>query len=205
MGLFDWIRKAFVPEQELREEIVVTATSAYPSRQLADPFQDLYLQGDVLAPPYDPQQLVLLAETNEVHAAALEAVAADTVGQGWHWEATRQGADEAVRFAIEHQLDALNPEYTFSELLYQAAWELRAVGWSAWEVVRDEDGNVGAVYPIPAQTVRLTRDRNIFVQEVAGQFRYFKAFGIPDLVDGTTGKYVEETDDPATEIIFFSR
>lgn len=176
-----------------------------PSRQISDPFEELYQIGKAIMPPYDPAQLVMLAETNEVHAAALEAVAADTVGQGWHWEAIRPGADEAYRDEIALVLDELNPEHTFAELLYQAAWELRAVGWSAWEVVRDEDGSIGAVYPIPAHTLRLTRDRNLFVQEVNGRFRYFKAFGLEATVDGETGEYTDDTDDPASEVIFFTR
>ena len=184
---------------------VRTAGETPPSRQLPDPFEELYSLGRAIPPPYDPAQLVFLAETNEVHAAALEAVAADTVGQGWGWEATRPGADESVRDDIATTMDEVNPELTFAELLYQAAWELRAVGWSAWEVVRDDDGHVGAVYPIPAHTLRLTRDRSIFVQELNGEFRYFKAFGVDAAIDGSTGEYDEDTEDPASEVILFTR
>ncbi|MCS7294968.1 MAG: phage portal protein [Dehalococcoidia bacterium] len=206
MSRWSRIWKQLVGAREEDEEPIVLATRSAlpPSRQARDPFEELYQAGRAIAPPYDPLQLVYLAETNEVHAAALEAVAADVVGQGWYFVGTREAADQAVRDAAIATVERLNPDYTFSELLYQAAWELRAVGWAAWEVVRDERGRIAALYPIPAHTLRLTRDPAVYVQEVGGVYRYFKAFGVPDPLDGTTGEW-KESDDPASEVIYFNR
>jgi hypothetical protein len=150
-----------------------------PSRQVKDPFEELYSLGRAIEPPYDPESLAELAELNEVHAAALDAVAADAVGRGWTFVPRVSNPDEQARTEVELFLEHVNPNYTFSELLYQAVWELRAIGWSAWEVVRADDGSIGAIYPLPAHTLRLTRDPNIFVQHRGGAFRYFKLFGAP--------------------------
>jgi len=176
-----------------------------PSRQVADPFEELYSLGRAIEPPYDPESLAELAEMNEVHAAALDAVAADAVGRGWTFVPRVSSPDEQARTDVELFLEHVNPSYTFSELLYQAVWELRAIGWSAWEVVRADDGTIGAIYPLPAHTLRLTRDPNIFVQYRGGAFRYFKLFGAPFELDGRTGQVVDYTDDPASEVILFSR
>jgi len=181
---------------------VVAAQPA--SQQLADAFEQLYTLGNVLQPPYDPLRLLVLAETNEIHSAALDAAATDAVGRGWKFVAKHDEADPEERDAVMSLLNELSPQYTFAELLYQAAWELRAVGWSAWEVVRDEAGRIGAIYPMPAHTLRLSRDPDVFVQHRGGQFRYFKRFGVEAALDPLTGRWAETGQD-ASEVIYFSR
>lgn len=204
VGLIERITKRWGRGQA--ERWVVSKAATLPqSRQIVDPFEELYRLGRVIEPPYDPLRLLLLAETNEIHAAALAAVATDAAGRGWYFEADDDDADADVRDAAEARLDDLNPQMTFSELLYQVAFELRAVGWAAWEVVRGEDGQIGAVYPMPAHTVRLTKDPDVFIQIRGARTRYFKRFGLEAVVDGATGEYREDTDDPATELIFFAR
>jgi hypothetical protein len=202
-----WWSRFFKRQREGHAVIqrVAVGHGAPPSRQVADPFEELYSLGRAIEPPYDPESLAELAEMNEVHAAALDAVAADAVGRGWTFVPRVSSPDEQARTDVELFLEHVNPNYTFSELLYQAVWELRAVGWSAWEVVRADDGTIGAIYPLPAHTLRLTRDPNIFVQYRGGAFRYFKLFGAPFELDGRTGQVVDYTDDPASEVILFSR
>lgn len=199
------IDRLFKREEPPRGWAVAKALAQPTSRQLPDPWDAMYESGAAITPPYDPLRLLMLAETNEVHAAALHVVATDVAGRGWYFEATNDEADSDVRDAAAKALEDLNPHLTWSELIYQAAWELRAVGWAAWEVVRGEDGRIGAVYPVPAHTLRLTRDPDIFVQHRAGRFRYFKRFGLDAAIDGRTGRAVDETDDPASEIIYFAR
>ena len=186
---------------------VAKASAQPPSRQVLDQWERLYQQGRAIQPPYDPMQLLVLAETNEVHAAALQAVATDVAGRGWDLEPRDRRlrlVDPEVRQAVREEIEQLSPMYTFTELLLQAAWELAAIGWAAWEVVRDDEGRVAAIYPMPAQTVRLTIDPDVAVQEKDGLLRYFKRFGSEGPVDGPTGEK-RETDDPASEIVWFMR
>jgi capsid portal protein len=74
-------------------------------------------------------------------------------------------------------------------MLAAAAWELEAIGWAAWEVVR-QHGKVAAVYPMPAHTVRATADPNRYVQIRGGLKREFALFGT-------------EHDEDMSEIIIF--
>jgi len=200
MALLDRILK-----RKDNKEIIAKAVASQPaSKQLPDAFEQLYTLGFAIEPPYNPQKLMVLAETNEIHSAALHAVATDAVGRGWFFVAEDEDADSDVKDAVEKMLDDLSPQYTFGELLYQAAWEQLAIGWSAWEVVRDEDGNIGAIYPMPAYTIRLTKDPDVFVQHKNGQFRYFKRFGVEARLNPLNGKW-EDGDQDASEVIFFTR
>lgn len=199
-----------------------------PSRQLRDPFTTFYVQGIALEPPLPPDRLLNLTEENSLHSACLMAKATDACGRGWKFE-PREGKkadDAAIHSDIPEKLAAamedLTPDLTFTELLYQAAWEMDAIGWGVWEVVRTNNdgtpgkhGEVGAIYPIPAHTIRASLDPRKWVQIRAGRVRYFKKFGAECTINNETGevfewkgqgrKRADETDEAyvASEIIIF--
>lgn len=130
-------------------------------------------------------------------------------------DATIEGPDvEAAVAELEQRLEALCPDYSFAELLWQAAWEVGAFGWSGWEMVNGNDGKLGAIYPMPGHTIRMTKDKDIFVQIVGGTTRYFVRFGSGKRIDAQTGKVLGakdtrgKTNDPegtivATEVLLF--
>lgn len=102
---------------------------------------------------------------------------------------------------LKQAMEDLTPDLTFTELLYQAAWEMDAIGWSAWEVVRiDNDGTPGihgkiaAIYPIPAHTLRASLDPRKWVQIRAGRVRYFKKFGAECTINNETGAVLDWND-----------
>ena len=71
---------------------------------------------------------------------------------------------------------------TFQEMLLQAAMESDAVGWSAWEIARDADRRISAMFPLPCYTLRATkrdpsREYEVYAQSVGGVVRYFVGFG----------------------------
>jgi hypothetical protein len=213
----------------------VIKAEAPPSRQLEDPFVGMYGEGLALEPTLDPERLLLLADENAAHSACLDAKADDATGRGWKLEpvkvaapepaaaetiepgveptipAAEKGQDaEAASQRLADLLEAITPEYTFSELLWQAAWERDAVGWSAWEVVR-QGKNVAAIYPLPANTLRATKDANVFVQLRGGQVAYFRRFGSDANISRKHGPRDGEVarpsdtpgEDDATEVIVF--
>jgi PBSX family phage portal protein len=150
------------------------------SRQIKDPFAALYRAGGAIEPPLPPERLLLLVEENAVHAACVKAKADDAVGRGWRLEGEEvEGYDEVAGI-----LEDITPDWTFAELLSAAAWELEAVGWAAWEVVR-QGGKVAAIYPMPAHTIRATPDPKIYVQMVGFEKREFPIFGEGDDPDGS--------------------
>lgn len=212
------------------------------SRQIRDPFEEIaaYAGGLAIEPPLDPERLLMLADESAPHGACLDAVADDTVGRGWTLEPSRQTpgtetsdesaatpsgtADENIddtKLAdavaqLDEALEAITPDYTFAELLWQAEWERRAIGWSAWEMVNDPGGKLGAIYPVPGQTLRCTPDPDVFVQWRGGKVVYFARFGSGKRIDALSGKGIDGNDagqrrtrnDPkvenlATEVLVF--
>jgi len=117
--------------------------------------------------------------------------------------------DPTLPARLKEQLEDLTPDYTFSEMLTQAATELESIGWSSWEVVRNPDGTIGAMYPLPAHTLRATIDDEVWLQVRAGRIRYFKVFGSQKRIHSVNGKEygpLEVPQDPAhiaTELILF--
>lgn len=173
-----------------------------PSRQLKDPFTAFYTQGMALEPPLPPERLLNLTEENTFHAACLSAKATDACGRGWSFESSDETADDAemlkspVPKRLKQLMEDITPDLTFAELLEQAAWEMMAIGWGVWEVVRvpgapGTHAVIGAVYPIPAHTIRACVDPRKWVQIRAGRIRYFKKFGATCTVHSETGEVFE--------------
>lgn len=163
------------PARQLAVHVLHKAAPA--SRQIPDAFDALYQAGRALEPPLPPERLLMLAEENAVHAACLRAKADDAVGRGWQLVGDQAEAADAVA----ERLAALTPQWTFAELLAAAAWELEAIGWAAWEVVRD-GGQLAALYPLPAHTLRLVargEPAEQYVQVRGVEQRTFAAFGAP--------------------------
>jgi len=190
-----------------RIRITKDGSTASRSRQMRDPFQPFYTLSKVIPPPVDPVVLMDLAEDNPVHGACLSAKAIDTAGRGWSWSAPEgQEVDGKVVKDLNDTLARIAGDYTWDELLTQAAWERESVGYAAWEITRDEAGTVAAIYPLPAWSIRATRDANLWVQESMGRLVYFKVFGaIEEPVDPETGEVKPglSPEDQASEILIF--
>jgi hypothetical protein len=174
------------------------------SRQLRDPFTTFYVQGLALEPPLPPDRLLNLTEENSLHSACLMAKATDACGRGWEF-VPREGKKQDKALAVSEDpeklrqhMEDITPDLTFTELLYQAAWEMDAIGWGAWESVRTgnngtpgQHGEIGAIYPLPAHTFRATLDPRKWVQIRAGRVRFFKKFGAECTINNETGELYE--------------
>lgn len=183
------------------ESVIVTKAEGDPkSRQIIDPFDNLYTYGGAVIPPLDPYRLLQLAENNAIHGACVTAKAADSVGRGWLWEPEdKNTASEQAPKDLDDLLEKITPTMSFSELLKQAVTEEESVGWSAWEVAREGERDiftgeekVTAIFPIPAHTLRATKDENVWVQIKNVEVRYFKAFGSTVPYDALTGAPIGE-------------
>lgn len=187
---------------------VIKQSSTPKSKQVRDPFQGLYAEGVALAPPLPPERMLALAEENAIHGSCLEATASDAAGHGWSWQVKGnpdQQPDKKAVEALDDLLESITPEYSFSELLFQAAWETRAVGWAAWEIQRDAGGAINAIFPMPSQTLRATPKDDIFVQIRGGITRYFIRFGTElriSRIDGKESSTLRD-EDVAVEVLLF--
>ena len=183
------------------------------SKQIPDVFSTLYTSGRAVEPPIDPLKLLILTEENSIHAACLLAKTFDSVGRGWNLsprsKTTTPEVDgkslEEIQGTLRDKLDDICQDLTFEELLFQASWEIDAIGWAAWEVARDDNDKLGGIFPVPAHTIRATKDRNIYVQIRGAQTTYFKAFGYEEKISAKTGERFTggQYDEEANEILVF--
>jgi len=169
------------------------------SRQLRDPFTTFYVQGIALEPPLPLDRMLNLTEENTLHSACLMAKATDACGRGWEFspregkEADEELVESTLPEELKEHVAGLTPELTFSEMLYQAAWEMDSLGFAVWEVVRadaaaGEFGEIEAIYPVPSHTIRASLDPRKWLQIRAGRIRYFKKFGAKCTIDNEMGQ-----------------
>jgi capsid portal protein len=91
-----------------------------------------------------------------------------------------------------------------------AAWEKVGIGWGAWEVVRGPKGEVRALYPVPAHTLRVVKTATpeimgqVWMQIRGTRTRYFTTFGSALVLDPSSGREKDLSfKDRATELLLF--
>jgi len=146
------------------------------SKQLTeDPFANVAAYGTmVCTPPYSMEQLVLLAESHPVHAAALEQKAMDVIASGVQLEPTEDDAAEEHKDAIMAWLNGLATDATFIEILNAMWLDYETVGWGVLEIGRDPSGVVKKMWHVPAHTVRAHQDNKRYAQMSHGKIVWFK-------------------------------
>jgi len=172
------------------------------SQQLpVDPFK--YSHG-IQAPPFQVEQLVFIAESHPIHAAAIEQKTNDVVGTGWEYRPRVEDADVDQRKGLDAWLADLSSddEMTTHELLLSTWGDVETVGWGAIELARDAQGIVRHWYHIPAHTTRFHRDGVRICQIRHGRRVWFKRWlpGDTRVVDRTTGAVKDSADEITNEV-----
>lgn len=207
-----WSRKS----EAAPERVLVAKSSQLPepnaSTQLKDLWGEFYSIGMAIEPLLDPESMLNLMRSNECHSACLEAKKADAVGTGYTFEPVEENTDpnDAEVRGLTRRLGAICPDMPFVDMLCQAALELEAIGWSGWEAIRDRMGQVAALYPMRAHTIRRTKEKDVFIQMRDGRQRFFVGFGSGLQIDRETGAPQRDgetlaDDRRAAELIWFSR
>lgn len=199
-----------VPERVLMAKSV-DAPRPFGSTQLKDIWGTFYERGMAIEPLLHPESMIDLLRANEVHASCIGAKTADAAGQGFRFDPLEdvEDPDPAEVAGLARRLNLICPEMPFVDMLMQAVSERETVGWSAWEVIRDESQRIAALYPMRAHTLRRTKEPEIFVQVREGRTRYFKAFGYDRVVSRSSGTVMAAgvslpPDEQAVELIWFS-
>jgi PBSX family phage portal protein len=129
--------------------------------------------------------------------------------QEWRREAKLEKA------LLKLRINSLCYETTFSELRQQQRRDREVIGWGAWEIIRNEDGQIVRAKHVPSRTLRLTvvddeitevdewistsevsrevitvdrRFRRVIQMDSSAQYVYFKWFGDPRIVSPKSGK-----------------
>lgn len=172
---------------------------------------------DVVEPKFNPHYLIRLREISPPHMAASDAKVANIVGLGFDLIETEETQEKIgavnnedqrqkltsklrkVRRSFLNWIDDCNSDDEFIETLTKIARDRETTGNGYLEIGRTSLGKIGYLGHIPAETIRVRRKRDGFVQINDNKPVFFKHLGT-DTVDpiGNQGKY-------ANEIIHFKK
>ena len=165
-----------------------------------------YQMLDVVLPPYNLDSLAkLYQDKSSAHYAAVNAKVSNIVGLGYKLVETtktkremEQASDnekklkrgranlERHREDINKMLEDFNEEDSFVETLIKVWKDYEATGNGYVEIGRKKNGEIGYIGHIPAQTVRLRKKRDGFIQISGHKMQFFANFGAG--TDKNTGK-----------------
>jgi PBSX family phage portal protein len=151
----------------------------------------------IVTPPYDLDMLAKLYEMNAAHNAAVTMKAVNIVGLGWDWVYTDRvrfelsklqkksqssyetalNKFEEEKIALNEQLDLLNDDETFSEVMTKIWTDVESLGVGYLEIGRNNSGKINYLGHVPGQTVRVRGSRDGFIQMVSNKYVYFRNFG----------------------------
>lgn len=164
-----------------------------------------YLALDVIEPPYNLEYLakIYASPSAYAHYAAVNAKVANIVGLGYKLvensktkrnlekmegdeekiKKTRAGL-AAHRDAVFAKVKKMNKEDEFVETLMKVWRDYEVTGNGYIEVGRKKDGSIGYIGHIPAQTLRVRRKRDGYVQVSGDKVQFFAMFGAGKDDDG---------------------
>ena len=165
------------------------------TKQIEPDMVDGYTYLDCVMPPENIDNLAKLYDISPAHHAAVDAKVASIFGLGWQlveskkYQALKDGvrsengqkrAESFLKTAIasvEDFLDNCNDRDSFEEVLKKIGIDYESTGNAYMEIGRDITGKIGYIGHIPAQHMRVRRERDGFVQIYSNHVRYFRNFG----------------------------
>ena len=153
---------------------------------------------DVVEPPYNLDYLAKLYELSSPHYAAVNAKVANIVGLGYVFVENNKTKRNLERISEKTKLEntrrrlnqhrddlldtieSFNEEDTFVEVLTKVWRDYEVTGNGYIEIGRKRDGSIGYVGHIPAQTLRVRRKRDGFVQISGFEVQFFANYGHGD-------------------------
>ena len=173
-------------------------TDGTQSKQIHEDKQFLsgYDAYEVVEPQNNFDTLAELYEVSAPHHAAVDAKVANIVGLGYRFvntPATRRKLEglsknekklqaahnklDAEREKLEETIESWNEEDTFTETLMKVWKDYETMGNGYLEVGRKKDGTIGLLCHVPAQTMRVRRKRDGFVQMTGYKVQFFAHYG----------------------------
>ena len=204
------------PEARQGKVYVKTSKGVYPysvlkkaeiqksSKQLKE--QDRWFtENDLVWPPYLPDTLLQLYESNSVLYRCVNQLAADVAGLGWGLslrEDKRESKQELTR--LQEFLQKPSPELALRSILKQLIIDWGSVGWFGLEVVRNNKGEIAELYHVPAHTIRVHSSQEKYCQIRNNKKVWFKKFNIDKDFSAKTGEEGNfSLDVRANELIFY--
>lgn len=154
-----------------------------------------YTYLDCVVPPENMDYLAKLYDLSPAHHSAVDAKVAAMFGLGWQLveskrfkrskERTRSegGQRKAEDFfnnaadQVEDFLDNCNDTDVFEEVLKKIGIDYETTGNAYIEIGRDITGKIGYIGHIPAEHMRVRRERDGYIQIFSNLVTYFRNFG----------------------------
>lgn len=165
------------------------------TQQIEPDMVDGYTYLDCVMPPENIDNLAKLYDISPAHHAAVDAKVASIFGLGWQlveskrYKRLKEGArtqgghSRAEIFLkkaideVEEFLDNCNEQDSFEEILRKIGIDYESTGNAYLEIGRDVTGKIRYIGQIPAQHMRVRRERDGFVQIYSNHVAYFRNFG----------------------------
>ncbi len=160
------------------------------SKQISDTdtFNGQYMDNGLKVPQWVPEMLAMLPEINTYHKRAMITISKD-VSSGYEITPRVDNPDVNQKAILEGLFDQC--EEGFMEQVYKLMYDYSAIGYGAFEIIRDgnkDTGLLASVLAAPSKTIRVHRDKNKYCQ-IRGMKRvWFKKIGYPYDVDYESGK-----------------
>lgn len=180
------------------EKILASADGRVKSKQGVEGQQfSVYGVTDTVEPVYNFNNLAGLYEADPYHAAAVDALVDNVVGLGYYFDYTRKAQKQRAKAAKEgpdakekldeifedkkdqfhKKINSYNQTDSLDVVLEKFVKDRYCMGNGYLEIGRNVDGSIGYIGHIPAQTIRMRRLRDGFVQYVGDKPVFFKNFG----------------------------
>lgn len=149
----------------------------------------------VVPPPYDLNALAKLYEMNAAHNAAVTIKAMNIVGLGYdiinspetelkieQLQNNKTSLEnftiklERARIKLMRQLEALNDDDEFSEIMMKVWIDVESIGNGFLEIGRNRNKTIGYIGHIPGHTIRVRAERDGFIQVVGNRYTFFRNF-----------------------------
>jgi len=159
----------------------------------------------LIEPPYEPEALLRLYESNAIFWRCVNQLAIDVAGLGWNLQLKGGQKENKAEFErLQSFLTKPNDEEALRNILKKLVIDWGAIGWFGIEVVRNNKGEVAEIYHVPAHTLRVHVSKEKYCQVLNTKKVWFKRFGLDYDISpktGEEGKYTIKT--RANELIFY--
>ena len=186
-----------------------TQALAKSTAQLAE--QQFATMKNIAEPPYNLGELADLYETNSTHKACVDVKAINTAGLGWQlvWRGQGEQPENPGRDADYQRLHALFSQtndqgLTFSDAIRAVITDREAIGNGYLEITRNGTGEIDDLYHVPAETIRILKDRSGFIQIRLNKKVWFRNAGELQGEQEDLER-PDEVNDAVTELLHFRK
>lgn len=166
-------------------------------------FKTNMFDGRIQEPPYDPKCFEKFLHLSEVHAKCVKVKVRDAIGRAYRIKSRHPVNTDNVAFdddrgmsireedfqadviKIINFIENCNLHEDFAEICFKVGMDSEAIGWGAFEVIREGSGKIARLQHLPATRLKVLSGFEGFVEELPSQsgsqsgrrYTYYQPFG----------------------------